>query len=58
MSNCSYPTNQAVATKTLYSAAKDFETYLAAVAGHGSNMHNSATGASEQIQTFLKNNGL
>jgi pimeloyl-ACP methyl ester carboxylesterase len=58
MGNCSFPTDLSAVVKSLYPAAKAFETYLAPLTGHGINVHYSANGAFEQIQTFLKNNGL
>lgn len=56
--NCSYPTDLAAAVTTLYPKATAFSSYLAPVAGHGINLHYSATGAFVHIQTFLKTNGL
>lgn len=58
MGNCTYPTDLSATVKNLYPAVKAFETYLAPVAGHGLNVHFSAKGAFEQIQRFLKKNGL
>jgi pimeloyl-ACP methyl ester carboxylesterase len=56
--NCTYPKDKAAAVKALYPAAKDFQTYLAPVTGHGLNVHYSANRAFEHIQDFLKHNGL
>lgn len=59
--NCSYPTNLAAAVKpALYPnvPASKFTTYLAPVTGHGLNLHYSAVGAYDYIQSFLKTQGL
>ncbi|TID20862.1 putative glucan 1-3-beta-glucosidase D [Venturia nashicola] len=58
MGNCTYPTDLSASVENLYPAAKAFETYLAPIAGHGLNAHYSAEGAFEQVQGFLKRNGL
>lgn len=59
-SNCSYPTNLPAQVKMLYPqvSAMNFSTYLAPIAGHGVNLHYSASGAYDFIQGFLKSRGL
>lgn len=59
--NCSYPTNQAALVQPmLYPnlSSENFGTYLAPVTGHGLNLHYSAVGAYDYIQSFLKMHGL
>jgi len=54
--NCTYPQDQAKAVQPKYYpnvAESDFGSYLAPVAGHGLNVHYSATAAFEYIQKFL-----
>lgn len=55
--NCTYPTDQAAAAKSLYPATSNFTSYLAAGAGHGLNLHYSATAAYNQIQAFVASHG-
>jgi len=59
--NCSYPINKAAAVQpALYPnlPATNFDSYLASTAGHGLNLHYSAAGAFDFIQTFLQQHGL
>ncbi len=58
--NCNVPTDQAAAVKAiLYPAASaGSQSYIAKGAGHALNMHYSATAAFQQIQSFVKTNGL
>lgn len=56
--NCTYGSDQTAGVRAMYPAVRVFESYNAPVAGHGLNLHYSASYAFTQIQTFLGTNGL
>lgn len=56
--NCTYGTDQTAAVQAKFPATRAFASYNAPLAGHGLNLHYSASDAFVQIQNFLKSNGL
>jgi len=59
--DCSYSTDQIVATQTAYFPAASktgSQTFLAPLCGHNLNPHHSAGKAFEQMLAFLKTNGV